>query len=154
MEEYMQQLELVNPVSLNGDSVYDFNLHLPLPTKSFIQREIGIDLTLATGSEEQADATVRFLTITTMNVIKNNLPTQAKINVEYLIAKSEKQRQAFISTVAFVILSVRGKGIDVLLSEGKGTLDAISRMARLQAEANDLLVHRYDFAVEDVRVGY
>jgi hypothetical protein len=154
MEEYMEQLRLVNPVSLNGDSVYDFDLHMPIPTKSFIQREIGIDLTLATGSEIQADATVRFLTITAMNVIKNNLPTQAKINIEYLIAKSEKHRKAFISTVAFLVLAVRGKGVDTLLSEGKGTLDSISRMARLQAEANDLLVHRYDFAVEDIRVGY
>jgi hypothetical protein len=154
MEEIMHELKLVNPTSLDGNSVYDFELHLPIPTKSFIQREIGIDLTLATGSEIQADATLRFLSITTMNVIKNNIPSQARLSLEYLVAKDEKYRQAFISTVAFVVLSVRGKGIDVLLNEGKGTLDAISRMARLQAEANDLLTYKYDFIVEAIRDNY
>lgn len=154
MEEYMTDLKHVNPVSLNGDSVYDFDLHLPIPTKSFVLREVGIDLTLATGNEQQADATLRFLSKTVMNVIKNNIPTQAKINIEYLIAKSERHRRAFIDTVAFLILSVRGKGVDTLLNEGKGTLDSISRMARLQAEANDLLVHKYDFFVEDIRGNY
>lgn len=147
-------LKYVNPDSLNGDSVYDYDLHLPIPTKSFIQREIGIDLTLATGSESQADATLRFLAKTAMNTIKANVPSQAKINVEYLIAKDSRYRQAFNDTVAFLVLTVRGKGIDTLLSEGKGTLDNLSRMARLQAEANDLLVHRYDFFVEEVRGNY
>lgn len=154
MEVFMIDLKLVNPISLNGDSVYDFDLHLPIPTKSFILREVGVDLTLATGNEQQADATLRFLSKTVMNVIKDNVPSQAKINIEYLIAKSERHRRAFIDTVAFLVLSVRGKGIDVLLNEGKGTLDSISRMARLQAEANDLLTHKYDFFVEEVRVGY
>lgn len=154
MEEYMTDLKSVNPISLNGDSVYDFDLHLPIPTKSFVLCEVGIDLTLATGSEQQADATLRFLSKTVMNVIKNNIPTQAKINIEYLVAKSQRHRRAFIDTVAFVVLSVRGKGVETLLNEGKGTLDSISRMARLQAEANDLLVHKYDFIVEDIRGDY
>jgi len=150
----MEQLKNVNPTTLDGNGVYDYNLHLPIPTKTYILQEIGIDLTLATGSEAEADTTLRFLSKTAMAVIKSNIPSQAKINVEYLIAKSEKHRQAFIDVVAYMVLAVRGKGFDSLLDGGKGTLDAISRMARLQAEANDLLVHRYDFVVDEVRGDY
>lgn len=150
----MEQLKNVNPTTLDGNSVYDYDLHLPIPTKTFILQETGIDLTLATGSESEADSTLRFLSKTAMAVIKSNVPSQAKLNVEYLIAKSERHRQAFIDVVAYMVLSVRGKGFDTLLDGGKGTLDAISRMARLQAEANDLLVHRYDFYVDEVRGDY
>jgi hypothetical protein len=147
-------LKAVSPDTLNGDSIYDYDLHLPIPTKSYIKREVGIDLTLATGSEDDADTTLRFLSKTAMAVIKSNVPSQAKINIEFLIAKSERHREAFLDVIAYLVLSVRGKGIDVLLDGGKTTLDSISRMARLQAEANDLLQQRYDFIVEDVRGDY
>lgn len=150
----MNALKNVNPTTLDGNGVYDYNLHLPIPTKTYILQETGIDLTLATGSEAEADTTLRFLSKTAMAVIKANVPSQAKINVEYLIAKSERHRQAFLDVVAYMILSVRGKGLDTLLDGGKGTLDALSRMARLQAEAHDLLVHRYDFYVDEVRGDY
>jgi hypothetical protein len=147
-------LKTVNPSDLDGNSVYDYNLHLPLPTKTYILQETGIDLTLATGSESEADATIRFISKTAMAVIKDNLPSQAKINIEYLIAKSVRHREAFCNVVAYMILAARGKGLDTLLDGGKGTLDSISRMARLQAEANDLLVHKYDFRVDEVRSDY
>jgi hypothetical protein len=150
----MNILDTVNPTSLDGNSVYDFNLHLPIPTKTYILQETGIDLSLAVGSEVEADITLRFLAKTAMAVIKSNIPSQAKLNIEYLIAKSERHREAFCNVVAYMVLSVRGKGLDTLLDGGKGTLDAISRMARLQAEANDLLVHRYDFVVNEVRSDY
>jgi hypothetical protein len=150
----MNILKTVDPSSLDGDSVYDYALHLPIPTKTYILHETGIDLTLATGSEIEADITIRFLSKTAMAVIKSNIPSQAKLHIEYLIAKSVLHREAFCNVVAFMVLAVRGKGLDTLLDGGKGTLDSISRMARLQAEANDLLVHKYDFVVDEVRSDY
>lgn len=150
----MNELLNINPTTLDGDSVYDYQLHLPIPTRSFVLRETGIDMVLATGSEIEADATIRFMTTTAMNMIKTNVPPQAKINIEFLIAKSTRHRQAFISLVAYMLLAAKGKGIDALLDGGATTIDALARIARIQAEANGLLVHQYDFAVTDVRSDY
>lgn len=150
----MEQLKNVNPTSLDGDSVYDFDIHLPLPTISYILQETGIDLTISTGSTTQANTTIRFMSKTAMNAIKANLPSQARINVEYLIAKSERHRSAFLDVVAYMILAVKGNGIDDLLQSGGTQIDTLNRLAQLQAQANDLLVHRYDFIVDEVRGNY
>lgn len=150
----MEQLKNVNPTSLDGDSVYDFDIHLPLPTISYILQETGIDLTISTGSTTQANTTIRFMSKTAMNAIKANLPSQARINVEYLIAKSDRHRSAFLDVVAYMILAVKGNGIDDLLQSGGTQIDTLNRLAQLQAQANDLLVHRYDFIVDEVRGNY
>jgi len=91
MEAHMSQdLKNVNPTSLDGDSVYNYNLHLPIPSKEYIIQETGIDLILATGSIQEADATLRFMTKTAMNAIKANLTSEARNIIEYLIAKSPR----------------------------------------------------------------
>lgn len=147
-------LKNINPTTLDGDSVYNFTLHLPIPTITYIAQETGIDLVVSTGSTTQANATLRFMTKTAMNAIKTNLTSEAKITVEYLIAKSAKYRAAFLDVVAYLILAVKGNGIDELLKEGDTKITALNRLAQLQAQANDLLVQRYDFHVIDVRDNY
>lgn len=147
-------LKNVNPTTLDGDSVYNSTLHLPIPTISYIAQETGIDLVVSTGSTTQANATLRFMTKTAMNAIKTNLTSEARITVEYLIAKSAKYRAAFLDVVAYLILAVKGNGIDELLKEGDTKITALNRLAQLQAQANDLLVQRYDFHVIDVRDNY
>ena len=147
-------LKNINPTTLDGDSVYNFTLHLPIPTTSYIAQETGIDLVVSTGSTTQANATLRFMTKTAMNAIKTNLTSEARITVEYLIAKSAKYRAAFLDVVAYLILAVKGNGIDELLKEGDTKITALNRLAQLQAQANDLLVQRYDFHVIDVRDNY
>lgn len=147
-------LKNINPTTLDGDSVYNYDLHLPIPTISYIAQETGIDLVVSTGSTTQANATLRFMTKTAMNAIKTNLTSEARITVEYLIAKSERHRSAFLDVVAYLILAVKGNGIDELLKEGDTKITALNRLAQLQAQANDLLVQRYDFHVIDVRDNY
>jgi len=147
-------LKNINPTTLDGDSVYNYDLHLPIPTISYIAQETGIDLVVSTGSTTQANATLRFMTKTAMNAIKTNLTSEARITVEYLIAKSERHRAAFLDVVAYLILAVKGNGIDELLKEGDTKITALNRLAQLQAQANDLLVQRYDFHVIDVRDNY
>jgi hypothetical protein len=146
----MTYIELlpINPSSLDGYSVYDYNIHLPLPTFSFILQETGVDLVLATGSEQEAQSVVRFLSQTAMNIIKDNVPPQAKINIEFLIAKSAKHRQAFITMVAYLVLTTRAKGLDDLLAN----TEQIAHMVKIQA--HDLLQHKYDFVVDEVRGDY
>lgn len=150
----MNELLNINPTTLDGDSVYNFQLHLPIPTRSYIMRETGMDLILATGNEVEADALLRFMSITAMNMIKANVPSNARLNIEFLIAKNKRHREAFLEVVAMMILSAKGKGIDTLLEGGQATIDTLSRIARVQAEANDLLVHHYDFTIKDVRSDY
>ena len=75
-------LKNVNPTTLDGDSVYNFTLHLPIPTTSYILQETGIDLVVSTGSNSQANATLRFMTKTAMNAIKTNLTAEARISIE------------------------------------------------------------------------
>ena len=147
-------LKNINPTTLDGDSVYNYSLHLPIPTISYIAQETGIDLVVSTGSTTQANATLRFMTKTAMNAIKTNLTSEARITVENLIAKSERHRAAFLDVVAYLILAVKGNGIDELLKEGDTKITALNRLAQLQAQANDLMVQRYDFHVIDVRDNY
>lgn len=144
----------INPTTLDGDSVYNFDLHLPIPTISYILQETGIDLVISTGSTTQANATLRFMTKTAMNAIKTNLTSEARVIIEYLIAKSERHRAAFLDVVAYLILAVKGNGIDELLKEGDTKITALNRLAQLQAQANDLLVQRYDFYVQEPRSNY
>jgi hypothetical protein len=144
----------INPTTLDGDSVYDYNLHLPIPTNTYILQETGIDLILSTGDSVQANATLRFLTKTAMNAIKTNLTAVARINIEYLVAKSARHRAAFLDVVAYLILAVKGNGIEELLKEGDTKITALNRLAQLQAQANDLLVQRYDFVVDNPRSDY
>lgn len=147
-------LKNVNPTTLDGDSVYNFTLHLPIPTTSYILQETGIDLVVSTGSNAQANATLRFMTKTAMNAIKTNLPAEARLSIEYLIAKNARHRAAFLDVVAYLILAVKGNGIDELLTEGDTKITALNRLAQLQAQANDLLVQKYDFRVIDIRDNY
>ena len=147
-------LKNVNPTTLDGDSVYNFTLHLPIPTTSYILQETGIDLVVSTGSNAQANATLRFMTRTAMNAIKTNLPAEARLSIEYLIAKNARHRAAFLDVVAYLILAVKGNGIDELLTEGDTKITALNRLAQLQAQANDLLVQKYDFRVIDIRDNY
>lgn len=149
-----EDLKNVNPTSLDGDSVYDYNLHIPIPTKEYILKETGIDLTLATGSIQEADATLRFMTKTAINAIKANLTSNARNIIEYLIAKSPRHRAGFLDVVAYLILAVKGNGIEELLKEGTTKIQSINKLAQLQAEANNLLVHQYDFYLENIRDNY
>jgi hypothetical protein len=147
-------LKNVNPTTLDGDSVYNFTLHLPIPTTSYILQETGIDLVVSTGSNSQANATLRFMTKTAMNAIKTNLTAEARISIEYLIAKNARHRAAFLDVVAYLILAVKGNGIDELLAGGNTKITALNKLAQLQAQANDLLVQKYDFTVIDIRDNY
>lgn len=147
-------LTAINPTTLDGDSVYNFTLHLPIPTISYILQETGIDLVVSTGSTSQANATLRFMTKTAMNAIKTNLTSEAKVIVEYLVAKSERHRAAFLDVVAYLILAVKGNGIDELLKEGETQITALNKLAQFQAIANDLMVQRYDFVVDEPRSDY
>lgn len=145
-----KDLKQVNPSDLDGYSVYDYELHLPLPTLSFILRETGIDLTLSTGTEQEAQSVVRFLAQTAINTIKEHVPSQARLNIEFLIAKSVEHRRAFITMVAYLVMATRAKGLDDLLAD----TSRVSNLVRIQAQANNLLQHKYDFVVEDVRGDY
>jgi len=142
------ELRTVNPSSLDGFSVYDYNRHIPIPTFSFVIDETGIDLVLATGSEQEAQSVLTFLSQTAMNIIKDNVPPQAKINIEFLVAKSERHRRAFITMVAYLVLTTRSKGLDDLLAN----THQIAHMVKIQA--HDLLQHKYDFIVDEVRGDY
>lgn len=149
-----QDLKNVNPTSLDGDSVYNYNLHLPIPSREYIIQETGIDLILATGSIQEADATLRFMTKTAMNAIKANLTSEARNIIEYLIAKSPRHRAGFLDVVAYLILAVKGNGLEELLKEGSTKIHSLNKLAQYQAEANNLLVQRYDFFLENIRDNY
>lgn len=148
------ELKHVNPDTLNGQSTYDYNLHLPIPTFSYIRQETGIDLILATGSEQEASATLKFITRTAMNAIKANLITETRNTIEFLIAKSKPHRESFLAVVAYIVLTTKGEGLTNLLKEGDTAIQQLSKVAQLQAEANNLLTQRYNFTVIDVRSDY
>lgn len=147
-------LKDINPSTLDGQSVYQYDIHLPIPTYSFIRQETGIDLIVATGSEQEAQATLRFLTRTAMNAIKTNLITETRNTIEFLIAKSVPHRQAFITVVAYLVLATKNEGLTNLIKEGDTTIQQLSKIAQAQAEANGLLNQRYNFTVIDVRSDY
>jgi riboflavin synthase len=148
------ELKNVNPNTLNGQSTYDYNLHLPIPTYSYIRSETGIDLIIATGTEQEASSTLKFLTRTAMNAIKANVITETRNTIEFLIAKNKAHREAFLSVVAFLVLTTKGEGLTNLLKEGETNIQQLSKVAQLQAEANNLLVQRYNFTVLEVRSDY
>ncbi len=144
----------VNPSSLDGNSVYDFNEHMPFPKIDYVRNETGVDMVVGIGGSTQANATLRFLTKLMMNVIKDSIMPVSRPKVEFLIAKDKQYRKAFEDSVCALILTTRGKGISELLESGG--LEKASLAKIVQATASILFTNQYNFYLHDtqIRSGY
>lgn len=138
----------VNPSDLDlTTSTYDYNEHLPFPTLEHIRKETAVDMVQGTGSTDVAKATVRYLTKLTANIIYDTIALESRNKLEFLIAKSERHRKAFIDTVCAMVLTTRGDGIAELLKSGRLNKNDLSKV--VQAYGSILFINLYNFTLPD-----
>lgn len=103
---------------LNGeDSKYDFKLHLPIPTLSFIVENSGFDMLEITGSKLQAERDIKFCTIIASRIMYADKLRNTKQVLEYMIATKESYRTDFLLYVATFINDMIMNGLISKLSE-------------------------------------
>ena len=149
------ELLSVNPTDLDGTtSTYDYEEHMPFPTLDYIKQQINIDMVDGTGSTLNAQATVRYMSKIVLNIIYDFIAYESRNKLEFLIAKSERYRKAFIDTVCAMLLTTRGKGIAELLESGKLGKESVSKVA--QAMGSILFTNQYNFILtnDQIRSGY
>jgi hypothetical protein len=91
-----------------------------------------------------------------MNILKSLVYPPSRNVLEFLVAKSSKHRQGFIDTVCTVISTTRGNGIADFLATGTLSQADLPKVVQVSAEANGLLVERYnhELQAEQIRVDY
>ena len=153
---FVYELLNVNPSTLD-DNNQKYNLveHMPFPTIEFIFNETGIDMVSKVG-ENEAQATLRYMTKLTMNLIKSSLLPETRVVLEFLIAKYRSYRKGFIDTVATVISTARYEGLQEIMKTGQLGEKDLPKIVQASATANGLLIKRYtqDIPYEYVRKDY
>lgn len=151
----MTDLLNVNPTNLDGtSSIYNYDEHMPFPTLDYIKKQINIDMSEGTGGTLNAEATVRYMSKIILNIIYDSIAYESRNKLEFLIAKSERYRKAFIDTVCAMLLTTRGKGIAELLDSGKLGKESVSKVA--QAMGSILFTNQYQFVLtqDQIRSDY
>ena len=140
----MEELRYVVPTDLNDDKgYYEIESHIHIPTYNYILRKTAVDVLRGVGDETEAKATVRYLAELSMNMLKSLIPPISRPMLEYLCAKDEEKRQAFLDVVCAVIATTRGKGLGELLNDGEFTQASLPKTVQMTAVGNGLLVKFY-----------
>ena len=82
----------MTPKDLDGNSIYNKSLHMPIPTMDDIFSVTGIDIQIA-GTTQENDRQIQSLTIKAYNHLMSK--KRDKRALEYLIAKDRDFRDAF-----------------------------------------------------------
>lgn len=135
----------MNPTQLDGTtSKYDYNLHMPIPTLSFIADETGENMVINTGSEQKARALVKKYTKIAFNLIMSTKIQQTRNDLEYLIATNAEYRYAFISFVAGLISDIYVAGDEaLLLASGVDITKHLTISTRALLEGGVLSIGRF-----------
>lgn len=104
----------MTPKELDGLSVYDKSIHMPIPTMDFIYDTTGIDIQVA-GTTVENERQIRSLTIKAYNHLMKF--KRDKIALEYLIAKDKEFRSAFELYSAIFIGQCIIKGEDKIYED-------------------------------------
>jgi hypothetical protein len=144
----------VNPSNLDGESIYDYNEHLPFPTLNYIEKETGINLMTAIKSEQETYAFVRMMTKLTRDLIFGAIKSETRPKLEYLIAKSEDYRKSFIDMVCGMIFITRIKGLESVLVTGEIGIKELPKM--VQAKGYMMFTNQYRFILtkDQIRSDY
>lgn len=149
---------LKNPEELNGSSsVYDFELHMPIPTIGFIRQETGEDLVILSGTETKAKAHIRNITKLAMSYILSDKLTSTRYKLEYLIAKNAEYRNAFINFVAQIVFEIiNSSALETYLSNAKDLENMFTNWTKATLKGSILNVDyfRKNLKTEEIRVGY
>lgn len=94
----------MTPRDLDGNSIYDKSLHIPIPTMDYIFDVTGIDIQIA-GTQAENDRQIKSLTIKAYNYLMSK--KRDKRALEYLIAKDREFRNAFeLYSAIFIAQSI------------------------------------------------
>jgi hypothetical protein len=107
----MNVKDIVLQLDAKSGSVYDFNLHLPVPTLEKLRAETGIDLLAFTGTETKAKADLKMHTLTAKNILMGSKTRNSASDMEYLIATNETYRNDFISYVCGFVYDILFNGL-------------------------------------------
>lgn len=150
----INELLVVNPTTLDINSEYDMAEHTPFPKLNYIAKETGVDLILATKSEENAKATLRMLTKLVRDILYNAVQRGTRSKLEFLIAKHEDYRKAFIDVVAGMVFATRVKGLESVLITGEMGIKDLPKL--VQVKMDFLLANQYGFTLtqDQIRSDY
>jgi hypothetical protein len=107
----MNVKDIVLQLDAKSGSVYDFNLHMPVPTLEKLRAETGIDLLAFAGNETKARADLKMHTLTAKNILMGSKTRNSANDMEYLIATNETYRNDFISYVCSFIYDILFNGL-------------------------------------------
>ena len=107
----MNVKDIVLQLDSKSGSVYDFNLHLPVPTLEKLRAETGVDLLTFTGTEAKAKADMKMNAIKAKNILMGSKTRNSASDMEYLIATSETYRSDFVSYVCSFIYDILFNGL-------------------------------------------
>lgn len=124
----MNVKDIVLQLDAKSGSVYDFNLHMPVPTLEKLRAETGIDLLAFTGNETKAKADLKMHTLTAKNILMGSKTRNSASDIEYLIATNETYRNDFISYVCSFVYDILFNG---LLEKLNNIVDAEDLTANL-----------------------
>jgi len=150
----IQELLNVNPSTLDTISEYDYTEHLPFPKLNYVEQETGVNLIEKTRSDEQAKATLRYITKLTRDLIYSKIQVDTRPKLEFLIAKHEDYRKSFIDMVCGMVMLARIKGIESVLLTGEYGIKDLPKM--IQAKGYMLFTNQYAFRLtkEQIRSDY
>lgn len=124
----MNVKDIVLQLDAKSGSVYDFNLHLPVPTLEKLRAETGIDLLAFTGTETKAKADLKMHALKAKNILMSSKTRNSASDMEYLIATNETYRNDFISYVCSFVYDILFNG---LLEKLNNIVDAEDLTANL-----------------------
>lgn len=153
----MNVKDIVLQLDAKSGSVYDFNLHLPVPTLEKFRAETGIDLLTFTGTEIKAKADMKMNAIKAKNILMGSKMRNSANDMEYLIATNETYRNDFVSYVCSFIYDILFNGLlekmnDIVNAEDLTANLSFGSFAMLKGSSlrnNQITGVRYKY-----RVGY
>ncbi len=153
----MNVKDIVLQLDAKSGSVYDFNLHLPVPTLEKFRAETGIDLLTFTGTEIKAKADMKMNAIKAKNILMGSKMRNSANDMEYLIATNETYRNDFVSYVCSFIYDILFNGLlekmnDIVNAEDLTANLSFGSFAMLKGSSlrnNQIIGVRYKY-----RVGY
>lgn len=139
------------------NSVYDFTLHLAVPTLEKVRNEVDVDLIEFNGTEVTARADLKMNALRAKNLLMASRTRNSANDIEYLIATNEEYRNDFILYVCNFVYDIIYNG---LMDKLNNTVDTDNFMANLTFNSflflkgstlknNSVASLKYDY-----RVGY
>ncbi len=153
----MNVKDIVLQLDAKSGSVYDFNLHLPVPTLEKLRAETGIDLLTFTSTETKARADMKMNAIKAKNILMGSKMRNSANDMEYLIATNETYRNDFVSYVCSFIYDILFNGLlekmnDIVNAEdltANLSFDSFAMLKGSSLRNNQITGVRYKY-----RVGY